>query len=106
MANQNPLELRWVVSSAGDRPSSACDVVDRAADVSNLRRVAEAAASLGFRRALIPVGPHGEDAWIVATWRRPTKGASSRASRPMRARASTGCFAPPPKRFRAAAAAR
>ena len=103
MANQTPLELHWVVSSASDRASSGCEVGDRAADVSNLRRVAEAAESLGFRSALIPVGPHGEDSWIVATWRRPTRGATSRASRPMRARAKTA-FAPSPKRLRAAAA--
>jgi len=44
MANQNPLELLWVVASAGDSASPGSDLGDRAADVSNLRRVAEAAS--------------------------------------------------------------
>ena len=104
MTDQNPLELQWVVPRAGDHCSLQTEVGERAADVSYLRQVAAAADALGFRRALIPVGAHGGDAWIVATWRRIASKPRSRAARPMRGRSGPRT-SPSPKQSRASAAA-
>jgi alkanesulfonate monooxygenase SsuD/methylene tetrahydromethanopterin reductase-like flavin-dependent oxidoreductase (luciferase family) len=80
VADQNPLDLHWLVPGA----CPGTDVGDRAVVVSYVRRIAEAADRLGFKRALIPPGSRSGDLWIVATWGRPTPRPRSLASRSAR----------------------
>src|ERR1700684_1892181 len=61
-----PLELFWFLPVSGDGAYLGSDKGNRSADFSYLKQVAQAADRLGFAGALIPVGAHCEDPWIVA----------------------------------------
>ncbi|RBP09849.1 alkanesulfonate monooxygenase [Roseiarcus fermentans] len=64
--SEKPLDLFWFIPVTGDGSYLGTDVGNRAADFSYLKQIAEAADRLGFGGALIPVGSHCEDPWIVA----------------------------------------
>jgi alkanesulfonate monooxygenase len=63
---QRPLDVFWFIPVTGDGSYLGTDRGNRAADFSYLKQIAEAADRLGFGGALIPVGSHCEDPWIVA----------------------------------------
>ncbi len=61
-----PLDLFWFIPVTGDGSYLGSDIGNRSADFSYLKQIAQAADRLGFKGALIPVGSHCEDPWIVA----------------------------------------
>jgi alkanesulfonate monooxygenase len=61
-----PLEVYWFLPVSGDGSYLGSDKGTRSADFSYLKQIAQAADRLGFSGALIPVGAHCEDPWIVA----------------------------------------
>ena len=65
-ATDKPLDLYWFLPVSGDGSYLGTDKGNRPADFSYLKQIAQAADRLGFAGALIPVGSHCEDPWIVA----------------------------------------
>jgi alkanesulfonate monooxygenase len=65
-ATDKPLDLYWFLPVSGDGSYLGTDRGNRPADFSYLKQIAQAADRLGFAGALIPVGSHCEDPWIVA----------------------------------------
>ena len=65
-ATDKPLELFWFLPVSGDGSYLGTDKGNRPADFPYLKQIAQAADRLGFAGALIPVGSHCEDPWIVA----------------------------------------
>src|ERR1700685_1916886 len=65
-ATPNPLDIFWFIPVSGDGSYLGTDKGNRSADFSYLKQIAQAADRLGFSGALIPVGSHCEDPWIVA----------------------------------------
>jgi alkanesulfonate monooxygenase len=65
-ANTKPLDMFWFIPVSGDGSYLGSDKGSRSADFSYLKQIAQAADRLGFTGALIPVGSHCEDPWIVA----------------------------------------
>src|ERR1700761_6402538 len=63
---EKPLEMFWVLPVSGDGSYLGTDKGNRSADFSYLKQIAQAADRLGFSGALIPIGSHCEDPWIVA----------------------------------------
>jgi alkanesulfonate monooxygenase len=61
-----PLDMFWFIPVSGDGAYLGSDKGARPADFSYLKQIAQAADRLGFSGALIPVGSHCEDPWIVA----------------------------------------
>jgi len=61
-----PLDVFWFIPVSGDGAYLGSDKGARPADFSYLKQIAQAADRLGFVGALIPVGSHCEDPWIVA----------------------------------------
>ena len=61
-----PLDMFWFLPVSGDGTYLGTDKGARPADFSYLKQIAQAADRLGFSGALIPVGSHCEDPWIVA----------------------------------------
>ena len=61
-----PLDVFWFIPVSGDGAYLGSDKGARPADFSYLKQIAQAADRLGFGGALIPVGSHCEDPWIVA----------------------------------------
>jgi alkanesulfonate monooxygenase len=61
-----PLDVFWFIPVSGDGVYLGSDKGARPADFSYLKQIAQAADRLGFGGALIPVGSHCEDPWIVA----------------------------------------
>ena len=61
-----PLEMFWFLPVSGDGSYLGSDRGARSADFSYLKQIAQAADRLGFSGALIPVGSHCEDPWVVA----------------------------------------
>ncbi len=61
-----PLDLFWFIPVTGDGSYLGSEIGNRSADFSYLKQIAQAADRLGFKGALIPVGSHCEDPWIVA----------------------------------------
>ena len=61
-----PLDVFWFIPVTGDGSYLGSDIGNRSADFSYLKQIAQAADRLGFTGALIPVGSHCEDPWIVA----------------------------------------
>ena len=61
-----PLDVFWFIPVSGDGSYLGADKGNRSADFSYLTQIAQAADRLGFGGALIPVGSHCEDPWIVA----------------------------------------
>ena len=66
MSDQKPLDVYWFIPVSGDGSYLGSDRGNRSADFSYLKQIAQAADRLGFGGALIPVGSHCEDPWIVA----------------------------------------
>src|ERR1700690_2967555 len=65
-SSDKPLDLFWFIPVSGDGAYLGTDKGNRSADFSYLKQIAQAADRLGFGGALIPVGSHCEDPWIVA----------------------------------------
>jgi alkanesulfonate monooxygenase len=61
-----PLELFWFIPVSGDGSHLGSDRGIRYADFDYLKQIAQAADQLGFGGALIPVGSHCEDPFIIA----------------------------------------
>jgi alkanesulfonate monooxygenase len=61
-----PLDIFWFIPVSGDGAYLGSDRGARPADFFYLKQIAQAADRLGFGGALIPVGSHCEDPWIVA----------------------------------------
>jgi len=64
--SNKPLDVFWFIPVSGDGAYLGSDRGARPADFSYLKQIAQAADRLGFGGALIPVGSHCEDPWIVA----------------------------------------
>jgi alkanesulfonate monooxygenase len=62
-----PLDMFWFIPVSGDGTYLGTDKGNRPADFSYLKQIAQAADALGFKGALIPVGSHCEDPFIVAS---------------------------------------
>jgi alkanesulfonate monooxygenase len=65
-SSDKPLDMFWFIPVSGDGSYLGTDKGNRSADFSYLKQIAQAADRLGFGGALIPVGSHCEDPWIVA----------------------------------------
>ena len=65
-SHDKPLDIFWFIPVSGDGSYLGTDKGNRPADFSYLKQIAQAADRLGFGGALIPVGAHCEDPWIVA----------------------------------------
>jgi len=61
-----PLDLYWFIPVSGDGSYLGTDKGNRSADFAYLKQIAQAADNLGYKGALIPVGSHCEDPFIVA----------------------------------------
>jgi alkanesulfonate monooxygenase len=61
-----PLSLFWFIPVSGDGSYLGTDKGNRPADFRYLKQIAQAVDNLGFEGALIPVGSHCEDPFIVA----------------------------------------
>lgn len=61
-----PLDMFWFIPVSGDGTYLGTDKGNRSADFAYLKQIAQAADMLGFKGALIPVGAHCEDPFIVA----------------------------------------
>jgi alkanesulfonate monooxygenase len=66
-SSDKPLDLFWFIPVSGDGTYLGTDKGNRPADFSYLKQIAQAADTLGFEGALIPVGSHCEDPFIVAS---------------------------------------
>ena len=65
-ATDKPLDMYWFIPVSGDGTDLGTDKGNRSADFAYLKQIAQAADTLGFSGALIPVGSHCEDPFIVA----------------------------------------
>ena len=65
-SSDKPLDMFWFIPVSGDGSYLGTDKGNRSAEFSYLKQIAQAADRLGFGGALIPVGSHCEDPWIVA----------------------------------------
>ena len=65
-SSETPLEMFWFIPVSGDGSYLGSDKGNRSADFSYLKQIAQAADRLGFAGALIPIGSHCEDPFIVA----------------------------------------
>jgi alkanesulfonate monooxygenase len=63
---RKPLDMFWFIPVSGDGSYLGSDKGNRPADFSYLKQIAQAADRLGFGGALIPVGSHCEDPFIVS----------------------------------------
>jgi alkanesulfonate monooxygenase len=61
-----PLSFFWFIPVTGDGSYLGSEVGNRSADFDYLKVIAQAIDHLGYEGALIPVGAHCEDPWIVA----------------------------------------
>jgi alkanesulfonate monooxygenase len=67
MSSTKPLDMFWFIPVSGDGTYLGTDKGNRSADFRYLKQIAQAADNLGFKGALIPVGSHCEDPFIVAS---------------------------------------
>ena len=67
MSSHKPLDMFWFIPVSGDGAYLGTDKGNRSADFRYLKQIAQAADNLGFKGALIPVGSHCEDPFIVAS---------------------------------------
>jgi len=64
--NGQTLDMFWFIPVSGDGSYLGSDVGHRPADFHYLKQIAQAADRLGYGGALIPVGSHCDEPWIVA----------------------------------------